>query len=140
MIAESLGLTQAAASAANLVRQVKQDYVALEFIQRRLALSRDETLSVLKELERAGIGRFVVGRRGHPSRLVKITHGTANANNAVEPEADEETYMADEDKTPKQTLLLMRQPPIPITVPADLTPAEAARISKWLELIASEQE
>ena len=122
-------LTPTAAAAAELVRLHRQKVVLPEVLEHDLAIPRSQAISLLKELAEAGYGEFVLGRKGGATRLEKshlAQHGRA---------ADSLPLTGNSNHANEQIFLLQRAIPVKVIVPADLTSAEADRISKWLKAI-----
>jgi len=106
-------------------------------------LSRGDVVRVLQRLEELGCGRFISGRWGHPSRfqwsvgLVDV--GRAAAGEAVNIEA----APANEADEPPDDLLehhfrLRKDLDVPLKLPADLNPAEAARLAAFIQTLPFE--
>jgi len=119
----------------------------VETVSSRLAaegapLSRGEIIEALKGFEEVGCGKFYNGRRGQPSRFVwgVGSHSVGLAAAGEKVTIDTETPKAEEREEEDETLLSLEFPlrrglSIKLTLPSDLTPGEAARLSKFLESI-----
>lgn len=93
-----------------------------------------ELIPALRRLENEGKGRFIIGRKGRPSRFV-LAHNVraSQGHRTTEPDAD------------VGSSVVMKTLPVPlragvtarIIVPADMTLAEANLIAQTLEWIAT---
>jgi hypothetical protein len=104
-------------------------------------MSRGDVVGVLQRLDEVGCGRFIPGRKGHPSRfewavnLVDV--GRAAAGESIE------TFEAASDSDPddgQDVLLehhfrLRKDLEVPFRLPADFTAAEAARLAAFIQTI-----
>lgn len=126
-------LSEQAERAADLVWAYRSTEYPVDKLEKALSMPRHEAVWLLKDLEKAGHGRFVVGRRDHVSRFVRGPERpqktAANSTPPPNPEAVDESVVGG------QTLILMRSTPVKIVVPADLTRAEADKIARWLDVI-----
>lgn len=128
-------LSSAAASIADLLRASEGDELSAVFVERRLRIARSETIEAFKELDKAGYGTFIVGRKGFKTRFERADE-LPSADEAILSPASEHLKA----RGAVQTLLLMRDDPVAIAVPADLTPVEAAKIARWLDVIAADND
>lgn len=117
--------------AADLIWAFRSGEYPADKLAKEMSIPRHEAVWLLKALETSGHGRFVIGRRDHPSRFVR---GNTRPVEEVTFSAvyDEGIETAD---VGAQTLMLMRKNPVKISVPADLTRAEADKIARWLDVI-----
>ena len=130
--------------ALNAVKLSAQTEVSVDDLRKGTGLDQTYAVDAFKQLERAGHGRFIVGRRGHPSRFVKgptlIKDTTLDERPSTVPTLEELPRSAIAAPPVEQTLVLMRDPPVTVRVPANLTAAEAEFISKWLKVISLSDE
>lgn len=111
--------------------------------------SRVDIVSLLKGLQEADCGRFVVGRRGSPSRFewsvslrsvgLAATSG-CEAVNQIEDDADEQDgddAFADDSEGPSITHTFVLRPEyrVKLTLPVDMTPREAKRLADFLRTL-----
>jgi hypothetical protein len=114
--------------------------------------SRSDVVRVLKSLEKAGCGKFIVGRGGHPSRFrwdveMVAVGGYAAGQPTVIEEIDPGTPTEEEAERVSESLpsrgvqeithTFRLRPDLPITfgLPVDLTAAEAARLSDFIKTL-----
>lgn len=133
-------ISDLAGKAADLIWAAKTPDFSADRLAKALSISRAEAVWVMKELDAAGHGRFVVGRREHPSRFLRgLTHPAHNSmqEESSVPNLEPQNAIISGPKlaAETQTLILLRNEPFGIVVPANLTRAEADRISKWLEVV-----
>jgi hypothetical protein len=109
-------------------------------------LSRSEVVDVLRALEAAGCGDFVVGRRGKSSRFVWRSSLVGVGRLAAgEPVAELELAPAqgheeEESETVEhQYHLRPGSKPVILRLPADLTPIEAGRLAEFVRTLPFEQ-
>jgi hypothetical protein len=117
-------------------------------------ISRPALTAVLKALERARCGEYVVGRKGHPSRFrwdvgmvaaARYAAGEATVIEAVDQATsddadDSATYGAHDlvnGATPQLTHGFQLRPDLRLsfTLPSDLTPAEATRLADFVKTL-----
>lgn len=128
-------LSSQAERAADLVWAYRLGEYPADRLAKELSMPRHEAVWILKELEEAGHGRFVVGRREHPSRFIRGVERPPKADESGSPAREPSS---EGPASGAQTLVLMRPTPVKIVVPADLTRTEADRISRWLDVIVHE--
>jgi hypothetical protein len=107
-------------------------------------LSRAEVIDVFREFEGLSLGRFVVGRRGQPSRfewqVAMVSAGQAATGEAAEIESDDIEDVGDEPDEAsseglKHTFRLRPDFPVEFELPANLTPAEAGRLADFVKTL-----
>lgn len=111
--------------------------------------SRVDIVSLLKGLQEANCGRFIVGRRGSPSRFewsvslrsvgLAATSGSDEVNqmdeDADERDGDDE-FADDCDETSiTHTFVLRPEYRVKLTLPVDMTSREAKRLSDFLRTL-----
>ena len=106
-------------------------------------VSRGDIIWVFRELENCGCGKFVVGRRGQPSRfewsveMVGVGQAAAGETDQFPGEVsleDEREENGDNDFF-EHKFHLRRDLSVTIELPTDLTPQEAARMSRFIETL-----
>ena len=103
-------------------------------------ISRGQILEVFKELERMGCGNFVTGRRGWPSRFVWdvgiVSLGKMAGGESAELQTNVVTATGEEQaETLMHSFHLRPDLEVKIELPADLTSAEASRLSEFIKAI-----
>ncbi len=110
---------------------------------------RGDVVSLFKELESAGCGKFWVGRRGAPSRfawdvsLRSVGRAAASITDRVDDMAEdtEEDEEADfesgsaEDEAITHSFHLRPGVCVRFSLPADLTPKEASRLADFVKTL-----
>ena len=106
---------------------------------------RVETVSLLKGLEEAGCGRFVVGRRGSPSRfewsvsLRSVGLAATSGSDAVvqiDRDADEnDSDELDDVNSILHSFVLRPDFRVKLELPVDLTAREARRLAEFLRTL-----
>ena len=105
-------------------------------------VSRGDIIWVFRELEKCGCGRFVVGRRGQPSRfewsveMVGVGQAAAGETDQLEEVSPEDEREENGDNDFFEHKFHLR-PDLSVTIelPTDLTPQEAARMSRFIETL-----
>lgn len=103
--------------------------------------SRGDLIAVFRELEECGCGKFMAGRKGHPSRfewkvqMVTVGLAAAGENVEVDEVTDEEAGEEDTGNLIKHTYRLRKDVTINFELPTDLTPQEATRIARFIETL-----
>jgi len=130
----------------DVIRASANDEMTVDALERVLALPRAGIVGLLKEFEQEGHGRFIVGRGSHPSRFARSASTMSSASqkpssrSELAPTSEQAKALpaappeSEEDRT--QVLILNREKPFRFIAPANLTPQEAEKISRWLTLIA----
>jgi hypothetical protein len=130
------------ASRTNNYREQKVDRTA-----NRLHVDQASVREVFKRLQLAGCGRLIPGRRGHVTRfewylgMVEVgKYAAQQASNLPvveptepEPEIEADSVAASGDFT--HSFQLRADRVVSITLPADFTSAEAARLGTWLSTL-----
>ncbi len=120
--------------------------------------TRGDVTRVFKELERAGCGKYVVGRKGHPSRfrwdvaMVAVGHYAAGGTDAIEEldasapseedvPANAESNGSAPDPQPHYTHTFQLRPALAVSfaLPADLMTLEAARLADFIKTLPFEE-
>lgn len=125
-------LSPLAMSAADIVRTHRKPEVLPEVLEKKLGMDRWQAVLILKELADAGYGTYIVGRRGGETRLEKA----ASLPDGGSAGLTASTSVGGLEASTRHVFQLMRESPVGIEVPADLTLQEAEKISKWLRAIA----
>ena len=103
-------------------------------------VSRNEVVAIFKELQDAECGKFLVGRKGHQSRFewkvpLSKVGGIAPAFDASPGEEERKPLV----ETPASTLyhqyILRQDFTVKLSLPADLTDAEASRLADFIRTI-----
>ncbi|MCC9654636.1 hypothetical protein [Rhodopirellula halodulae] len=111
--------------------------------------SRVDIVSLMKGLQEANCGRFVVGRRGSPSRFewsvslrsvgLAATSGSDEVNqmddDADEQDGDGEFADDSDNSSITHTFVLRPEYRVKLTLPVDMTPREAKRLSDFLRTL-----
>lgn len=110
-------------------------------------LSRAEAIALLRELAELGVGKFTLGRRGHPSRL----EWSVDPAELVSELDSSATQLAAAPAPPAPPSEPSGPPPtgmvvhefqlrpglrIPLRLPADLSRGEAEALSSWVRLLS----
>jgi len=106
-------------------------------------MSRGAIIDVFRRLEALECGRFLAGRKGHPSRfewsvgLVDV--GRAAAGELVKIEAAPAKELTEPtDDLLEHRFRLRKELDVPLRLPADLTSAEAARLAAFIQTLPFE--
>lgn len=113
-------------------------------------LPRADAIALLRELESLGVGKFTLGRRGHPSRLdwsiepsellnALDVHG-AELSTRVAATAAPPALSGPEGETVEHLFWLRPGLRISLSLPADLTPEEAEALSTWVGLLSFDRD
>jgi hypothetical protein len=123
------------------MRETSVDRVLTVMRNQGARISRGELIEVFRNLEAAGCGTFVLGRRGRPSRfrwqvdLVSVGRAAAGEGKQIEDISDD----AVEEETGEQTLthLFQLRPDqqVSLELPRDLTPREASRLADFIRTL-----
>ena len=98
---------------------------------------RHHIISVFKELDAAGCGDYIVGRRTYPTRFEWQISPSALSDSGVTSAYEEESYAETElSKSQLQHTFNLR-PDFAVTfqLPVDISPSEAARLSDFINTI-----
>jgi hypothetical protein len=112
--------------------------VAVEEIRERVRkegaeVERGEILKILKLIEEAGLGKYVIGRRGYPTRIEwseKVLSSETNDRNR----ADKTRAMIAE-RTIVHRFVVRPDFAVEIELPGDLTSGEAKRLADFIETL-----
>ena len=130
------------------VKQVK--FVTVHRLEHATGLARWDVVRILKLLEAHGIGDFVAGRKGKPSRFVFGELSVTSVGQAAAGEVDEidslpeEELSEDDDASDwlpadevriSETHSFVVRPTMKIELPADLSRQEADRLIAFINLI-----
>jgi hypothetical protein len=126
----------------------KLDQLLLRLSNAGKAAPRAEVISVLRKLDEYGCGNFITGRKGHPTRfewqydLVSVGRAAAGGTQdikEIQPVDDEEDGDGEVTPTPEGAIehkyQLRPDWQVEITLPADLTAREAARLSEFIKTL-----
>lgn len=105
-----------------------------------LEATRNEIVSILRDLEEAGAGQFIVGRKGHPSRFVWQGSSTEIGNiarNSAPTRTGQQEPLAkpsveEVSAFVKHPFLLRPGTSIYLELPGDLTVVEARRVADFV--------
>jgi hypothetical protein len=113
---------------------------AIQIAEKRgIAASRADMTGVFRELEAAGCGQYLVGRRGHPSRfswsVSLVSAGQAAAGENVRVEHVEPAEEVDEEGPSMLDHTFKLRPALAITVslPGDLSVNESERLATFIK-------
>lgn len=137
-------------------RQRNQQVTKLDQLLLRLSnagkgVARPDAINVLRKLEEAGCGKFLTGRKGHPTRfewhydlvsvakvatgevqVVEEIHPAPQTDNGDEPEVVEAPLP---EGAIEHKYQLRAGWPVTLALPADLTVREAARLSEFIKTL-----
>lgn len=113
--------------------------------------SRREMIDVLKQLKEYGIGDFIIGRRGQPSRfewaveMIGVGKAARGENAEIEPlgdmatgEVDEEEDLEVPDGAIRHTYNLRPDFGVSLNLPNDLSNKEAVRLADFIRTLPFE--
>jgi hypothetical protein len=125
----------------NAARRTTVDRVLKVMREQGAEISRGGLIEVFRNLEAAGCGTFVVGRRGQPSRfawqvgLVSVGQAAAGKGEHIEDISGD----AVEEETGEQTLehrfQLRPDQQVRLELPRDLTSREASRLADFIRTL-----
>ncbi len=129
-------------------QKTKLDQLLLRLSNAGKAAARTDVIDVLRKLDEYGCGRFVTGRKGHPTRfewqydLVSVGKAAAGGTQDVEqiqPVEDDENGDEDATDAPEGSIehkyQLRPNWQIDLVLPSDLTAREAARLSEFIKTL-----
>lgn len=136
-------------------KEVIVDRIMLNIGNEGSQASRSDVVRVLKALERAGCGKFVVGRAGHPSRfrwdvemvavgrhaagqpaiIEQVDPGTPSEEEVIQTETVPEGPSSDGVRELTHAFRLRPDLPVSFKLPVDLTAAEAARLADFIKTL-----
>lgn len=133
------------ASRTNDSRATKLDRAVAVLAARDVRASVADVREVFRQLEQLGCGRYVIGRRGHPSRFI-WTAGLVSVGQVAsgeDVEIEEVRTPGDlEDGATAETLdhVFQLRPSLTVSfsLPANLTPTEAARLGDFIRTLPFE--
>lgn len=112
-----------------------------------LQVTRNRVIEVMRALEAAGVGRFVVGRKGHPSRFewsnspISVGRVASGASDSFEPLRREQPMKwpsrGEEREAHPLThrFRLRKDLEVSIELPEDLTASEATRLADFIRTL-----
>lgn len=108
-----------------------------------IGLSRADVIDLFRKFEELGFGRFLVGRRGQPSRfewdVAMVSVGQAATGETSDIATDDIEDVAEEvaigSDGLKHTFRLRTDFPVEFELPANLTPAEAVRLADFIKTL-----
>jgi hypothetical protein len=132
-------------------QKTKPDQLLLRLSNAGKAASRTEVINVMRKLDEYGCGKFITGRKGHPTRfewqydLVSVGKAAAGGAQSVEElqpvdedeNGDEEIAETPEDSL-EHTYQLRPDRQIGLLLPADLSAHEARRLSEFIKTLPFE--
>jgi len=103
-------------------------------------LSRAEVVEEMKRLESNGLGRFIAGRRGHVSRFVVrpdgvATPGVVPRDPPIESGGVQGSNSAAHSGVEEYNFPLRPGFTVSLRLPNSITPSEADRLSKFIQLL-----
>jgi len=109
----------------------------------RAEVSRQDIVGLFQALARRGCGKFVIGRKGHPSRfqwkvdLVSVGKVATGEAEAFEPLIEPDPLLAqkEEDEFIVHPYMLRPDLRIELALPRDLTSVEANRIADFVRTL-----
>jgi hypothetical protein len=126
--------------------ETKTDRLHKLLLQQDLDIDRAELIGFLRNLEKAGCGKYVEGRRGHPSRfewrveLIDVGRAAAGDAERIEEIPAEGTGSEDGegDMVPHEYRLRPGMV-IRVELPEDLTTSEATRFAEFVKTLPFER-
>ena len=127
------------ASRSNNARETKTETLLKTLAKQGTAVKRPDLIDLFRTLEDAGCGRYIAGRRGHPSRFrwnVALTSVGRVAGGGEERIAGVDAGM-DVGDLPDEPMLshdyrLRPGLTVRLALPSDLTAGEAARLAEFI--------
>lgn len=132
-------------------RQKNSKTTSVDRLQKALSdenidLTRTEIIDFFRELEDAGCGIFVVGRKGHPTRfewtvplidIGRVARGDEIEVLALSNEALDSTTVTEEEANGliKHRFVLRPNFDVHLELPEDLSPAEAGRLADYIRTL-----
>ncbi|MHB8762676.1 MAG: hypothetical protein ACYC6J_09920 [Coriobacteriia bacterium] len=105
-------------------------------------VSRFDIIEFFRALEAAKCGRFVIGRKGHPTRfewsasLISVGQAAAGETNVVDELTDTEALSDDDDTGLLEHRFRLRADlELTIELPDDLTASEAGRLADFIKTL-----
>lgn len=139
----------------NNSREQRVDQMERSLANDGVAASRREITRVLKALEDAGCGEYIVGRKGHPSRfrwdvemvavgryaagistdIGQVSPGLPTEDDDISAEVGSDGLSAASPREFTHGFQLRPDLPVSFRLPADLTTAEAARLADFVKTL-----
>lgn len=135
-------------------RQKNSRWTKVDRLERQLGqaghqFSRRDVIGFMKQLEQQRCGKFVIGRRGQPSRfewdmnMISVAKASRGEEQSVEPlDPVEMPRDEEEEDVPAGTLRhpyrLRPDLVISLDLPSDLTAREAARLAEFIKTLPFE--
>jgi hypothetical protein len=128
-------------------RETKPEILVMRMRESGTDLERSEIISFFRELETAGCGKYIEGRRGHSSRfewyapMNGVGLAAKGEQNLVEGLVASEAVppvnvdSLDREESIAHTFYLRPDFPIKILLPKDLRSVEAERIADWVKTL-----
>lgn len=129
----------------------KLDQLLLRLSNAGKGVARTDAINVLRKLEEAGCGKFLTGRKGHPTRfewqydlvsVAKVATGEVQIAEEIQPapQTDNgEESVEEEVPLPEgaieHTYQLRADWRVTMALPSDLTAREAARLSEFIKTL-----
>jgi hypothetical protein len=128
-------------------RHTKVDLLIVRLAQRGSEFGRGEVIEFFRQLEKTGAGRFVIGRRGQPTRFewdvqaisaAKAAKGEVGAVEVLPPgtPANDDD---DEDEVPagmiRHFFRLRQDQAVQFDLPENLTEKEASRLGEFIKTL-----
>jgi len=110
---------------------IKEDVTDVDTVRNKLELKgrsveRSEVIELFKEVDRNGLGRYVIGRRGRPTRL-EWARTVLEGHRAMQ-----ESPSEDAAETIRHRYVLRPDFDVEFDLPSDLTKVEAKRLSEFI--------
>lgn len=122
-----------------------------DVVERGSGVEYLKVVAVLKELEKAGCGKFIVGRKGgqtrmrwavDPTALRSVASGESDEFPAFEQEASAEAEISSDPQAEHELLThvykLRKDLTVSFDLPGDLSRSEAERLAKFIESLPFE--
>lgn len=131
----------------------KLDRLLVNLSDHNQHVSRTDAINVLRKLDELGCGRFLTGRKGHPTRfewhyelvsVAKAATGEVQQVEEIQPAPqnnngdEEELKVVEEDLREgaiAHTYQLRADWQVTVALPSDLTAREAARLSEFIKTL-----
>ena len=120
-------------------RSTTVDRLLLNVAREGADVSRAQLVDAMRHLERVGCGEFKVGRRGHASRfewsvsMVSVGQYAAKEREDIAGLPDDAA--AEGESLKKHVYNLRHDLSVEFELPPDLSPAEAARLARFIETL-----
>lgn len=117
--------------------------------QNGVTVSRRDAISVMKELQRFNCGKFVIGRRGQPSRfewtvqMIAVGKAARGEDTSIAPLAQGEASDTQDHGLPadtiRHTFQLRPDRSVSIELPSDLSSKESIRLAEFIKTLPFER-